>query len=574
MSTGADALLDALWEAGVDTVFGHPGGAMLPGYDALTRSPIRHVLARHEQGAGHMAEGFARVRGVPGVVLATSGPGATNLITPLADAHLDSVPLLVITAQVNSAGLGREAFQEVDVLALTAAVTKYGAAVLDPTRIRTAVHEALQRACAGRPGPVLLDIPKDVLAASVTSVGRLEVPVAQPRRPPAVAAADVRAIMSEVTAARRPVLYVGGGVAAAHAHCEMRRFAERWQIPVVTTLMARGQIPDAHPLNLGMPGMHGRYAATTALQRSDLIMAFGARFDDRVTGDIAGFAPLARVVHVDIDEVEIGKNRAADVGVVGDCRDVLDALLKSADGPPDADERRQWLAPWWEQLDSWRDGHPLLWEQSPDGPLKPQTVLRALDALRPRSSVVVTGVGQHQMWAAQHLALDGPRRWITSGGLGTMGFCLPAALGAKAAAPSTTVVGVDGDGSFQMTSQEMATASTEGLPVVCLVLNNGGLGMVRQWQDLFYDGRRSAVDMDPSVPDLMTLARAYGWVGLRCDRVDDLHQILADAFAVEDRPVLVEMVVDPAEMVFPMVPSGSSNDVVVESAAQLEGAGA
>jgi acetolactate synthase I/II/III large subunit len=569
MRSGADALLLGLSSLGLETVFGYPGGAMLPGYDALVQSPLRHVLARHEQGAGHMAEGFARISGGAGVVLATSGPGATNLITPLADAYLDSVPVVAITGQVNTSGLGREAFQEADVIALAAPVTKYTEAVLEPDRIYSAVIEAVEIATAGRPGPVLLDIPKDV-RASRARTDLLPEPslLATPSAP---GPHEVDAALKELAQARRPVFYVGGGVAAAAASAELQALAETWAVPVVTTLMARSQFPDRHPQHLGMPGMHGHWVATTALQQADLIVAIGARFDDRVTGKLSGFAPNARVVQIDIDQVEIGKNRAVNVPLVGDCREILALLLHATRRQLGGPERRTLLSDWWATIETWRHDHPLRWSQSADGPLKPQTFLRALDAARPADSIVVTGVGQHQMWAAQHLSHERPGGWITSGGLGTMGFCLPAALGAKAADPSATVVAVDGDASFQMTVQEMATARAENLPIVCVVLNNGGMGMVRQWQDLFYDGRRSAVDLARDLPSLMHLATAYGWEGLTCNSLDDVSPVIEKALSIGDVPVLLDVHVAEDEMVFPMVAPGTSNDHVIEERAELGG---
>lgn len=563
MTTGADALLLGLTELGIDTVFGYPGGAALPGYDALARSPVRHVLARHEQGAGHMAEGYARINGGAGVAISTSGPGATNLVTPLADAYLDSVPLVAITCQVNSAGLGREAFQEADILSMVAPITKYSEAVMDPDRIYPATMEALQIATDGRPGPVVLDIPKNVLAATAR-LDQAPLPSLATSPPPPSRDAIDNALR-ELSKARRPVLLIGGGVVAAGAATPLHALAERWSVPVVTTLMARSQFPDRHPQHLGMPGMHGHWTATTALQQADLIIAVGARFDDRVTGNLDGFAPRARVVQIDIDEVEVGKNRAVQVPLIGDCNQVLRQLLDATDGQVDPTDRREILADWWTTLNTWREEHPLRWQQADEGPLKPQTFLRALDEARPTDSIVVTGVGQHQMWAAQHLTHERPGAWLTSGGLGTMGFCLPAALGAKAADPASKVIGIDGDASFQMTVQEMATATSERLPIVCLVINNAGMGMVRQWQDLFHDGRRSAVDLDGDLPCLEHLATAYGWAAFTCDNLEDVHTALEKALSIEDKAVLVDVRIDPDEMVFPMVAPGTSNDHILES---------
>ena len=566
--TGANALFEALVQAGVEVVFGYPGGAMLPGYDALIEADLRHVLVRHEQGAGHMAEGYAQASGRVGIVMATSGPGATNLVTPLADAYLDSVPVVAITGQVATPGLGREAFQEVDIVSITAPITKHAVAVDDPDKISTVVTEAMAIALSDRPGPVVVDIPKDVLAARTTfeAVRASPMPV-----PPAPDMEAIRQAARALLSAGQPLLYVGGGVLKADAARELRELVDMINAPVVTTLMGRGAFPDSHPAHLGMPGMHGLWTATTAMQRCDLLVALGARFDDRVTGDLATFAPDATVVHVDIDPVEIGKNRSADIPIVGDCRTVLRHLtaevhwLLAAEGGYPARSTAQW----WKQLRSWQQDHPPRWRQDSDGRLKPQTALRAIDARLDGSGIVLTGVGQHQMWAAQHLRRDRPRTWITSGGLGTMGFCLPAAIGAKLARPHETVVAIDGDGSFQMTLQELATAREAGAPVLVMVLNNGGLGMVRQWQRLFYDGRFSHVDWDGQLPCLVQLAQAYGCVGLRCGSQDELEDVLDEAFAVDAVPVVVDIHVDPDEEVFPMVAAGASNDEVVECADAL-----
>ncbi len=566
--TGAQAVIRALEHAGVEIVFGHPGGAILPAYDPLLDSSIRHVLARHEQGAGHMAEGYAHATGRVGVALATSGPGGTNLVTALADAHMDSVPMVAITGQVPTAAVGGDAFQEADITGITMPVTKHNEMVTEPGRIAAAVAEAFHIASTGRPGPVLLDIPKDVLNARAEFSWPTS--LALPGYKPTVRghAKMVREAARELLAARRPVLYVGGGTVRAGAHDELRRLAERLRLPVVTTLMARGAFPDSHPLCLGMPGMHGHWTAITALQRADLIVALGARFDDRVTGRLDAFAPEARVVHVDVDPAEIGKNRTAEIPIVGDVRVVLGQILEALD-PPDPAAGGQAPAPdlssWWAQLDAWRDAHPLRVPQEADGPLKPQTVIRAIGERLAGTGIVVTGVGQHQMWAAQHIRYERPRSWINSGGLGTMGFCVPAAIGAKLGRPDEVVVGIDGDGSFQMTLQELATARTEGVPVIWCVINNGTLGMVRQWQDLFYGGRHSGVDLGYDVPDLVKLADAYGCAGYRCERPEDIASTLDKALGVGEVPVIVDFRVDQDEKVFPMVPAGGSNDVILES---------
>ncbi len=564
--TGAEAVIKSLELEGVDVVFGHPGGAILPAYDPLLDSPIRHVLARHEQGAGHMAEGYAQATGRVGVVVATSGPGGTNLVTALADAHMDSVPVVAVTGQVPTGAVGGDAFQEADISGITMPVTKHNEMVIDPTRIPAAIKEAFHIASTGRPGPVLVDVPKDVLNARFDFSYPQRVSL--PGYKPTVRGHSrmVRDAAAEILAARRPVVYVGGGVIKAGAHDELARLVEAAGLPVVTTLMARGAFPDSHPQHLGMPGMHGHWTAITALQQSDLIVALGARFDDRVTGNLAAFAPRARVVHVDVDPAEIGKNRQVHVPIVGDCRVVIGQILEAYESALRGGATPAELAPWWETLRGWREAHPLRWHQDADGPLKPQTVIKALGDRLGGEGIVVVGVGQHQMWASQLVGYERPRSWINSGGLGTMGFCVPAAIGAKVGRPDATVVAIDGDGSFQMTLQELATARLERVPVVFCVINNGTLGMVRQWQELFYAGRYSAVDLSWECPDLVKLAEAYGCVGLRCERPEDVASTIDKALAVGEVPVLVDFRVDREEKVFPMVPAGASNDDVVESA--------
>ncbi len=564
--TGAQAVIKSLEHEGVDVLFGHPGGAILPAYDPMLDSPIRHVLARHEQGAGHMAEGYAHATGRVGVCIATSGPGGTNLVTALADAHMDSVPMVAITGQVPTVAVGGDAFQEADITGITLPITKHNEMVTDPERIGAALKEAFHIASTGRPGPVLVDIPKDVLNArfSFEYPDRLRLPGYKPTV--RGHGKMVREAGREILAARRPVIYAGGGIIRADAAEELRRLAELLDLPVVTTLMARGAFPDSHPNHLGMPGMHGHWTAITALQRSDLLIALGSRFDDRVTGNLATFAPNARVIHVDIDPAEISKNRVADVPIVGDCKVVIGQIVDALEDLLARDEGKPDYADWWETLRGWRTAHPLRNDQTSDGPLKPQTVVRAISERMGGEGIVVTGVGQHQMWAAQHIRYERPRSWINSGGLGTMGFCVPAAIGAKVGRPDETVVAIDGDGSFQMTLQELATARTENIPVVFCVLNNGGLGMVRQWQELFYGGRWSAIDLGWDVPDLVKLADAYGCAGFRCERPEDVDSTLEKALAVGDVPVIVDFRVDQAEKVFPMVPAGASNDEIIESA--------
>ena len=562
--TGAQAVIKSLEHEGVDVVFGHPGGAILPAYDPLLDSPIRHILARHEQGAGHMAEGYAHATGRVGVAIATSGPGGTNLVTALADAHMDSIPIVAITGQVPTGAVGGDAFQEADITGITLPITKHNEMVTDPERIPGAIKEAFHIAATGRPGPVLVDLPKDVLNARFTFAypDRLRLPGYKPTV--RGHGKMVREAAREIIAAKRPVIYAGGGIIRSGAHEQLRRLAELASLPVVTTLMARGAFPDSHPQHLGMPGMHGHWTAVTSLQQADLIIALGSRFDDRVTGNLATFAPHARIVHVDIDPAEISKNRVADIPIVGDCAVVIEQIAGAytdliGDGAKPAYEG------WWTQLREWREAHPLLVNQEADGPLKPQTVIRMIGEKLAGKGIVVTGVGQHQMWAAQHIRYERPRSWINSGGLGTMGFCVPASIGAKIGCPDDTVVAIDGDGSFQMTLQELATAKTEGAPVVFCVINNGSLGMVRQWQELFYGSRWSGIDLGWDVPDLVKLAEAYGMPGYRCERAEDVEATLDKAFAVGEVPVIVDFRVDVTEKVFPMVPAGASNDEIVES---------
>ncbi|HEX4660954.1 MAG TPA: acetolactate synthase large subunit [Streptosporangiaceae bacterium] len=560
--TGAQALVRSLEQQGVDVVFGLPGGAILPAYDPLRSSSLRHVLVRHEQGAGHAAEGYAWATGRTGVCIATSGPGATNLVTALADAYMDSVPIVAITGQVPSAMIGSDAFQEADITGITLPVTKHNELVTDAERIPAAIAEAFHVASTGRPGPVLVDIPKDVLQSPMTWGDwppAMELPGYRlPGRPDPEQILEAARLLRQ---ARRPVLYVGGGVIKAGGHAELRALAELARAPVTTTLMARGAFPDSHPLALGMPGMHGCYTAVAALQEADLLVALGARFDDRVTGRLADFAPRAKVVHADIDPAEIGKNRRPDVPIVGDVRATLAGLgeslaaLIAEDGPPDN-------GAWLRCVDDWKRRFPLRYTQEADGPLKPQHVVERLSALTGGEAVVVAGVGQHQMHAAQHFSFTRPRSWINSGGLGTMGFAVPAAMGAQVGRPGETVVAIDGDGCFQMTAQELATCAIEHLPIKVMIFNNGFLGMVRQWQELFYDERYSEVELGTAIPDYVKLAEAYGCLGLRCERADDVDAVLDKALATSDVPTVVDFRVHDREGVFPMVPAGRPNDEI------------
>jgi acetolactate synthase-1/2/3 large subunit len=560
--TGAQALVRSLEQQGVDVVFGLPGGAILPAYDPLRSSSLRHVLVRHEQGAGHAAEGYAWATGRTGVCIVTSGPGATNLVTALADAYMDSVPVVAITGQVPSAMIGSDAFQEADITGITLPVTKHNELVTDAERIPAAIAEAFHVASTGRPGPVLVDIPKDVLQSPMTWGDwppAMELPGYRlPGRPDPEQIREAARLLRQ---ARRPVLYVGGGVIKAGGHAELLALAELARAPVTTTLMARGAFPDPHPLALGMPGMHGCYTAVAALQEADLLVALGARFDDRVTGRLADFAPRAKVVHADIDPAEIGKNRHPDVPIVGDVRATLAGLTESLaaliaeDGPPDT-------GAWLRGIDDWKRRFPLRYTQEADGPLKPQHVVERLSALTGGEAVVVAGVGQHQMHAAQHFSFTRPRSWINSGGLGTMGFAVPAAMGAQVGRPGETVVAIDGDGCFQMTAQELATCAIEHLPIKVLIFNNGFLGMVRQWQELFYEERYSEVELGTAIPDYVKLAEAYGCLGLRCERADDVDAVLDKALATSDVPTVVDFRVHDREGVFPMVAAGRPNDEI------------
>jgi acetolactate synthase-1/2/3 large subunit len=564
--TGAQALVRSLEQQGVEVVFGLPGGTILPTYDPLLSSSLRHVLVRHEQGAGHAAEGYAWATGRPGVCMATSGPGATNLVTALSDAYMDSVPMVAITGQVGTSLIGTDAFQEADITGITLPITKHSELVTDVARIPAAVAEAFHIATTGRPGPVLIDVPKDIQQATGpwSWPPVMDLPGYQVPGPPSLAA--IRAAANLLLQARRPVLYVGGGVIKSDSHADLLRLAELSRAPVTTTLMARGALPDGHPLALGMPGMHGTYPAVAALQEADLVVALGARFDDRVTGKLSDFAPRARIVHADIDPAEIGKNRKPDVAIIGDLRltlaalaDTVAAAISSGDANADRAETADWLA----VLDGWKRQFPLRYTQDSDGPLKPQYVTERLSALTGGEAIIVAGVGQHQMHAAQHYAFTRPRSWINSGGAGTMGFAVPAAMGAQVGRPGELVVAIDGDGCFQMTAQELATCAIEKIPIKVLIFNNGFLGMVRQWQELFYDERYSSVELGTAIPDYVKLAEAYGCLGLRCERADEVDTVLDKALAPSDVPVVVDFRTHDREGVFPMVPAGLPNDEIV-----------
>ncbi|MFI9592194.1 acetolactate synthase large subunit [Nonomuraea sp. NPDC052265] len=557
--TGAQALVRALEHVGVDTVFGIPGGAILPAYDPLYDSTkVRHVLVRHEQGAGHAAEGYAQATGKVGVCMATSGPGATNLVTPIADAFMDSVPIVAITGQVAAPMIGTDAFQEADISGITMPITKHNFLITDPADIPRTIMEAFHIASTGRPGPVLVDISKDALQAQTTFSWPpvMQLPGYRPVTRPH--SKQIREAAKLIAESRRPVLYVGGGVHKAGASAELLQLAELTGIPVVTTLMARGTFPDSHPQHMGMPGMHGSVSAVGALQRSDLIIGLGVRFDDRVTGNLSSFAPQAKIVHADIDPAEISKNRHADVPIVGDCKEVISDLV----GAIQASGQKGDYTDWWTVLNGYKETYPLGYETFEDGTLAPQYVMERLSAIAGPDAYYVSGVGQHQMWAAQFIDYENPGTFINSGGLGTMGFAVPAAMGAKMGRPEATVWAIDGDGCFQMTNQELATCALEGVPVKIAVINNGNLGMVRQWQTLFYEERYSNTNLQTArrIPDFVKLAEAYGCVGLRCERAEDVDATIRKAMEINDVPVVIDFVVHQDAMVWPMVAAGTSND--------------
>ncbi len=560
--TGAQSLVNSLEAAGVDVMFGIPGGAILPAYDPIFDSKIRHILVRHEQGAGHAATGYAQVTGRVGVCIATSGPGATNLVTPLADAAMDSVPMVAITGQVPSLAIGTDAFQEADIRGITMPFAKHNYLITDPADIPRAIAEAFHIASTGRPGPVLVDIAKDALQKMTDFKYPTSVSLKgyQPRlEPNAQAIADAAAL---ITQSSKPIFYVGGGVIKADAHRELLELANLLGAPVVTTLMARGAFPDSHPLHLGMPGMHGTVAAVTGLQKADLLITLGARFDDRVTGKLSTFAQNAKVIHCDVDPAEIHKNRFADVPVIGDLKHTLQALIPAlkaalAKNKPD-------LTEWLRQMNSLKSSYPLGYDQPSDGSLSPQYVIERLGKISGPDTIFTSGVGQHQMWAAQFISYENPRTWLNSGGLGTMGYAVPAAMGAKVGAPDTTVWAIDGDGCFQMTNQELVTCALNNIPVKIAIINNESLGMVRQWQTLFYEGRYSNTNLDSKrVPNFPMLAEAMGCVGLSCERPEDVDATIEKAMSINDQPVVVDFRVHRDAMVWPMVAAGTSNDDIM-----------
>ena len=560
--TGAQALMRALEAVGTTHIFGIPGGTILPAYDPLLDSSIKHILARHEQGAAHAADGYAQASGRVGVCMATSGPGATNLVTGLASAYMDSVPVVAVTGQVSRALIGGDAFQECDATGITIPITKHNWLVMDPGDIAQTIAEAFHVASTGRPGPVLVDIPKDVLQARFTyrDATAVNLPGYQPKSKPN--ARQIKEAARMILASERPVLYVGGGIIRGGAGDALRRLAELAGIHVVTTLMARGAVPDDHPLCLGMPGMHGNYTAVTAMQRSDLLITIGARFDDRVTGKLSAFAPLAKVIHADIDPAEIGKNRAVDVPIVGDALSVIEDLITvlgaeiARDGQPD-------YGAWTRQLDEWRTRFPYRYHQPSDAMIKPQFVIERISELTSGNGIYAAGVGQHQMWASQFIRFRRPRTWINSGGLGAMGYGVPAAMGAKVAMPDDEVWCIDGDGCFQMTNQELATMAVEKIPIKIAIMNNGTLGMVRQWQELFYEERYSEVKFGWDIPDYVKLAEAYSCVGLRAEHPDEVDAVIEKARGIDDRPVVIDFRCDPRENCYPMVAAGASNDDII-----------
>ena len=560
--TGATALVKSLEAAGVDVMFGLPGGAILPAYDPIYDSTIRHILVRHEQGAGHAATGYAQVSGRAGVCIATSGPGATNLVTPLMDAAMDSVPLVAITGQVPSAAIGTDAFQEADIRGITMPFTKHNYLVTDPAEIPRAIAEAFHIATTGRPGPVLVDVAKDALQKMTTFNWPTSINLAgyKPKTTPdSQSITDAAALIAQSS---KPVFYVGGGVIKADAHAELRQLVELLGAPVVTTLMARGAFPDSHPLHMGMPGMHGTVAAVTALQKADLLITLGARFDDRVTGKLSTFAPNAKILHADIDPAEIGKNRHADVAVVADVRETIIALIPAlkaalAKNKPD-------LTAWLRQMNSLKSTYPLGFDLPEDGSLSPQLVIQRIGQISGTDTIFTSGVGQHQMWASQFISYEHPRTWLNSGGAGTMGYGVPAAMGAKVAAPDTTVWAIDGDGCFQMTNQELVTCALNNIPIKVAIINNESLGMVRQWQTLFYDSRYSNTSLESKrIPNFPMLAESMGCVGLSCERPEDLDKTIEKAMSINDQPVVVDFRVHRDAMVWPMVAAGTSNDEIM-----------
>jgi len=559
---GASSLVASLEAAGVDVMFGIPGGAILPAYDPIFSSSIRHILVRHEQGAGHAATGYAQVTGRVGVCIATSGPGATNLVTPLADAAMDSVPVVAITGQVPSVAIGTDAFQEADIRGITMPFAKHNYLITDPADIPRAIAEAFHIASTGRPGPVLVDIAKDALQKMTEFAYPTSVSLKGYKPKLAPDAQSITDAADLITQSSKPVFYVGGGVIKADASRELMELAQLLGAPVVTTLMARGAFPDSHPLNLGMPGMHGTVAAVTALQKADLLITLGARFDDRVTGKLSTFAVHAKVIHADVDPAEIGKNRFADVAVLGDLKHTIAALIPAVKVA--LSKNRPDLTAWLRQMNSLKTTYPLGYDVPKDGSLAPQHVIERLGKISGPQTIFAAGVGQHQMWASQFVSYENPRTWLNSGGLGTMGYAVPAAMGAKVGAPDTTVWAIDGDGCFQMTNQELTTCALNNIPIKVAIINNESLGMVRQWQTLFYEGRYSNTSLESKrIPNFPMLAEAMGCVGLSCERPEDVDATIEKAMSINDQPVVVDFRVTRDAMVWPMVAAGASNDDIM-----------
>jgi acetolactate synthase-1/2/3 large subunit len=564
--TGSGAILRTLEHLGVKDVFGLPGGAIIPFYDELMASTaIRHILVRHEQGAGHAAEGYAASSGGVGVCIATSGPGATNLVTAIADAYMDSVPMLAITGQVFSTLMGTDAFQEVDIVGITMPITKHSFLVTRAEDVPATLAAAYHIASTGRPGPVLVDITKDAQQATAPFIWPPKVDLPGYRPVTKAHGKQIQAAAQLLAEAKRPVFYVGGGVNRAGASAELLELAELVGAPVVTTLMARGVFPDSNPLNLGMPGMHGTVPAVLALQESDLLVSLGARFDDRVTGKPSEFAPDAKVVHVDIDPAEISKIRFADVPIVGDAKDVITDLTSAFIDATKSEKND--LTEWWVRLNALREQYPLGYDEPEDGLLSPQYVIKRIGEITGPEAVYAAGVGQHQMWAAQFIKYERPNSWLNSGGAGTMGYGVPAAMGAKVANPDRTVWAIDGDGCFQMTNQELATCTINKIPIKVAIINNSSLGMVRQWQTLFYEGRHSFTDLNTGhdtamVPDFVKMADAYGALGIRVRSIEDVDAAIKLALETNDRPVVIDFIVSPHAMVWPMVPQGVGNSAV------------
>lgn len=562
--TGAQAIIRSLENLGIDTIFGLPGGAILPTYDPLMDSKkIRHILVRHEQGAGHAAEGYASATGKLGVCIATSGPGATNLVTAIADAYMDSVPLLAITGQVGSTLIGTDAFQEADIVGITMPITKHSFLVTKAEDVPTAIASAVLIATTGRPGPVLVDITKDAQNAKAPFVWppKIDLPGFKPVTK--AHGKQIQAAAQLIGESKKPVFYVGGGVVRAHAHKELLKLAELVGAPVVTTLMARGAFPDSHKQNLGMPGMHGTVPAVTALQKADLLITLGARFDDRVTGDAKSFAPNAKVIHVDIDPAEIGKIRFADVPIVGDAKDVIIELIAEISAGKNIPDMKEW----WQFVNGLVERYPLGYTHVEDGKLSPQYVIKRIGEISGPEAVYAAGVGQHQMWSAQFIKYERPNAWLNSGGAGTMGYSVPAAMGAKVGQPDRLVWAIDGDGCFQMTNQELATCAINDIPIKVAIINNSSLGMVRQWQTLFYNERYSNTDLNTGtdtvmIPDFVKLAEAYGCLGIRVEKEEEIDAAIKLAIETNDRPVVIDFIVSRDAMVWPMVSAGVSNDEV------------